>query len=853
MTMGPPSTSTTTTLTMSNSQPYHHREAENGFSFDEMSAVREDFLLVLISTMSGSVIQFKNQKRAMIILEGCGIQPEILDAADPNNATVRDELCKMSGIRGRYPQFFLVQGDKTTFFADFDELDNMNEEGTLLQLVGAEIPPPVSPKKGSPTRYQVSEQDWNDVVATKHELKTATSVTEDNTVATSMIESLQYDLPHEEEEWSTERRSQERILAGGHRNDNEDGDDHRLAPPTPVTYYHPPDDVYCSETEGNIEAPSPISQDDPQGDPQWGDDYFEEIPVELDDMEPHDVSPYSAPQHQQLGRPQFNGSMGSECHEEETYLQPSPPNMKRTSRAATYYEHQHNREVSVVQETASPQRRIPVTEAVAAPVASSLSSLQMKGIVVDSQPLEKTPTRNSPTPNRLFPEPGSWEANFGSPSSMRQGWEADPNRSPDKSTSPNSMFDDIVAEDKLSMTSSSNLREQHEVSALHTLESILSDDEDSVDTTATSSSIVTSTRVTSMDLDLRIQPQKEVHFWLTDETARCTITLSNMSLSYLPLAFKIQASQRGRYMVWPSVGVVRPMSTVSISVFFVEDAKRELLNLFDKLGPAAEFRQQDSLLIEWCGVPSDFCSQLTGDHDADLETLSSYWNTCRQNDGWTSEEAFLRVRVSVDGRDQSSAAQKAMIQSPGISIPTRSDGSDGTPSRQQRLMREGQDGTVAVVDAKQSETEMLLLSEVDNLRRKCEELTAERLIMEKLLEEARERESPARSGAIHKFQLQQTMRCGGCLEVFKSDPSSLRAPILSRSCGHSICRNCCYRTARAKRHSLSSDLLMCVGDIIQVRHEGDDACPICKAANAFGSDRLHVNQSLCLVLKLLDG
>jgi len=112
-------------------------------SFDEMSAAssaREDFLLVLISSTSGSPTQVKNQNRALTIVEACGVQPEVLDASDPANALVRDELCDMSGIRGRFPQFFLVQGDRTSFFADFAELEHMNEEGTLAEWLGMELP-----------------------------------------------------------------------------------------------------------------------------------------------------------------------------------------------------------------------------------------------------------------------------------------------------------------------------------------------------------------------------------------------------------------------------------------------------------------------------------------------------------------------------------------------------------------------------------------------------------------------------------------------------------------------------------------------------------------------------------------
>ncbi len=112
-------------------------------SFDETSSAaseREDFLLVLVSSVSTSTQQGRNQKRALTIVEACGIQPEVLDASDPANAPVRDELCEMSGIKGVYPQFFLVQGDRTSFFADFAEVEHMNEEGTLTEWLSMELP-----------------------------------------------------------------------------------------------------------------------------------------------------------------------------------------------------------------------------------------------------------------------------------------------------------------------------------------------------------------------------------------------------------------------------------------------------------------------------------------------------------------------------------------------------------------------------------------------------------------------------------------------------------------------------------------------------------------------------------------
>ncbi len=116
----------------------------NFTTFDDnssnLSSEREDFLLVLVSSLTGSTAQGRNQKRALTIIEACGVQPEVLDAADPANTLVRDELCEMSGIRGVFPQFFLVQGDRTSFFADFAEVEHMNEEGTLAEWLSMELP-----------------------------------------------------------------------------------------------------------------------------------------------------------------------------------------------------------------------------------------------------------------------------------------------------------------------------------------------------------------------------------------------------------------------------------------------------------------------------------------------------------------------------------------------------------------------------------------------------------------------------------------------------------------------------------------------------------------------------------------
>jgi MSP (Major sperm protein) domain len=318
-------------------------------------------------------------------------------------------------------------------------------------------------------------------------------------------------------------------------------------------------------------------------------------------------------------------------------------------------------------------------------------------------------------------------------------------------------------------------------------------------------------------------------------------------MSYLPLAFKIQASQRQRYMVWPSVGVIKPQNTKTVTVFLLDDAKQGLLESFRQLGPAAEFLCTDTLLIDWCAVPTDFCNQLAEDDDQDLEILLSYWNSCHKDEGWSCEKSSLRVRVSVDdkcktgtSRHVSASPYRAIVSGSHDVVPHFAPYGSSTSTSPSEM----------------DDSYKMLQAEIENLRRKCEEMTAERYILEQQLEDARERESHnCGGGAIHKFQLQQTMRCGCCLKVFRSDANSVMAPIASQSCGHSICRNCCFRGSsryrRRPKHSLSSDLLMCVGDMHSLSLD-DGSCPICQAPAAFCGPKLNVNHSLCLVLKLLD-
>jgi len=99
-------------------------------------------VLVLIS---GQPLQREvgaNQERAFTMLKAAGIDYEKLDGADPANKDRRNELFSLSGLRGKYPQFFVVHDDTSTaFWGDWDHFNFANETETLgIELGGVQRP-----------------------------------------------------------------------------------------------------------------------------------------------------------------------------------------------------------------------------------------------------------------------------------------------------------------------------------------------------------------------------------------------------------------------------------------------------------------------------------------------------------------------------------------------------------------------------------------------------------------------------------------------------------------------------------------------------------------------------------------
>ena len=90
-------------------------------------------VMILISNMCSTLAQRTNQDRALTMFRGKKIKHTVVDGTDPSQKETRNALFGISGIRGNYPQFFLVEGNETSikFIGDFDYIAALNEMGQL--------------------------------------------------------------------------------------------------------------------------------------------------------------------------------------------------------------------------------------------------------------------------------------------------------------------------------------------------------------------------------------------------------------------------------------------------------------------------------------------------------------------------------------------------------------------------------------------------------------------------------------------------------------------------------------------------------------------------------------------------
>jgi hypothetical protein len=94
-------------------------------------------ILMLVTNMGMNRTQVQNQQRATMMLNALNISYDTLDGSDPDNKDIRNELFKLSDMRGMYPQFFIVTENinnedvETKFLGDFETIEGINDSSSL--------------------------------------------------------------------------------------------------------------------------------------------------------------------------------------------------------------------------------------------------------------------------------------------------------------------------------------------------------------------------------------------------------------------------------------------------------------------------------------------------------------------------------------------------------------------------------------------------------------------------------------------------------------------------------------------------------------------------------------------------
>jgi hypothetical protein len=93
-------------------------------------------ILMLITNMGMNRTQVQNQQRATMMLNALNISYETIDGSDPESKDIRNELFKLSDMRGMYPQFFIItesndEEPQTKFLGDFETIEGINDSSSL--------------------------------------------------------------------------------------------------------------------------------------------------------------------------------------------------------------------------------------------------------------------------------------------------------------------------------------------------------------------------------------------------------------------------------------------------------------------------------------------------------------------------------------------------------------------------------------------------------------------------------------------------------------------------------------------------------------------------------------------------
>jgi hypothetical protein len=146
-------------------------------------------LIMLVSSFSAKHghEQKMAQDRALTILKGMKIGPdqlETIDGAIPENKERRNELFDISGVRGKYPQFFLADAnEKITYMADWEAFESMHDRKSLSESMNLSS----SSKDGDGESLDESKSSAAEFASEESSVSTAPNETDDAIIETNDI------------------------------------------------------------------------------------------------------------------------------------------------------------------------------------------------------------------------------------------------------------------------------------------------------------------------------------------------------------------------------------------------------------------------------------------------------------------------------------------------------------------------------------------------------------------------------------------------------------------------------------------------------------------------------------------
>jgi hypothetical protein len=177
---------------------------------------------------------------------------------------------------------------------------------------------------------------------------------------------------------------------------------------------------------------------------------------------------------------------------------------------------------------------------------------------------------------------------------------------------------------------------------------------------------------------------------------------------------QVKTTQPRRYLVRPNQGLIQPGGTEAVQILLVEKDKISLLQSYSRLGQAALDNSKDKFLVQSCAVTPDFVADYSSSNEGAYDMLSTLWAQVTSSAANTIANKKLHVRHTVSEPDVSVNRSAEM------------------PAKH-----------VVAANVHDMNSEQLL-TEVNNLRRKYDELvafsvnlTAERDILNNTLEQTK--------------------------------------------------------------------------------------------------------------------